>query len=60
MAGYWQREKETAQAIRDGWLYTGDAAYMDKDGFIFLKDRLKDMIVLPAARTSIRPRSRPY
>ena len=39
MAGYWRREKETAQAIRDGWLYTGDAAYMDEDGFIFLKDR---------------------
>jgi long-chain acyl-CoA synthetase len=45
MAGYWQREKETAQAIRDGWLYTGDAAYMDENGFIFLKDRLRDMIV---------------
>ena len=45
MAGYWQREKETAQAIRDGWLHTGDAAYMDDDGFIFLKDRSKDMIV---------------
>ena len=45
MAGYWQREKETAQAIRDGWLHTGDAAYMDDDGFIFLKDRLRDMIV---------------
>jgi len=45
MAGYWQREKETAAAIRDGWLHTGDAGYMDKEGFIFLKDRLKDMIV---------------
>jgi len=45
MAGYWRREKETAQAIRDGWLHTGDAGYLDEEGFIFLKDRLKDMIV---------------
>jgi len=45
MAGYWQREKETAAAIRDGWLRTGDAGFMDEEGFIFLKDRLKDMIV---------------
>jgi acyl-CoA synthetase (AMP-forming)/AMP-acid ligase II len=45
MAGYWQREKETAQAIRGGWLYTGDAGYLDDEGFIFLKDRLRDMIV---------------
>jgi long-chain acyl-CoA synthetase len=45
MAGYWAREQETAQAIRGGWLHTGDAGCMDADGFIFLKDRLKDMIV---------------
>jgi long-chain acyl-CoA synthetase len=45
MAGYWQREKETAAAVRNGWLHTGDAGFMDEEGFIFLKDRLKDMIV---------------
>jgi acyl-CoA synthetase (AMP-forming)/AMP-acid ligase II len=45
MAGYWQREKETAHAIRNGWLHTGDAGYLDEEGFIFLKDRVKDMIV---------------
>jgi acyl-CoA synthetase (AMP-forming)/AMP-acid ligase II len=45
MAGYWDKEKETRQAIRDGWMYTGDAAYMDDDGFVFIVDRLKDMIV---------------
>ena len=45
MSGYWQREKETAQAIRGGWFFTGDAGYLDEEGFIFLKDRLKDMIV---------------
>jgi acyl-CoA synthetase (AMP-forming)/AMP-acid ligase II len=45
MSGYWQREKETAEAIRGAWFHTGDAGYLDEDGFIFLKDRLKDMIV---------------
>jgi long-chain acyl-CoA synthetase len=45
MRGYWQREKETARAIRGGWFYTGDAGYLDEDGFMFLKDRVKDMIV---------------
>jgi acyl-CoA synthetase (AMP-forming)/AMP-acid ligase II len=45
MRGYWQREKETAQAIRGGWFHTGDAGYLDEEGFMFLKDRVKDMIV---------------
>ena len=45
MAGYWGRPDETARAIRDGWFHTGDSGYVDEDGFIFLKDRIKDMIV---------------
>jgi len=45
MAGYWKRPRETAHALRDGWLHTGDAGYMDGDGFVFLVDRLKDMII---------------
>jgi acyl-CoA synthetase (AMP-forming)/AMP-acid ligase II len=45
MAGYWAREEATAQAIRDGWFRTGDAGYVDEEGYIFLKDRIKDMIV---------------
>ena len=45
MLGYWGREDATREALRDGWLHTGDAAYMDTDGFIFISDRLKDMII---------------
>ena len=45
MLGYWGREEATREALRDGWLHTGDAAYMDTDGFIFIGDRLKDMII---------------
>jgi long-chain acyl-CoA synthetase len=45
MQGYWNKPQETAQALRDGWLYTGDGAYMDEEGYLFIVDRLKDMIV---------------
>lgn len=45
MQGYWKKPAETAAAIRDGWMHTGDGAYMDDDGFIFIVDRLKDMII---------------
>jgi long-chain acyl-CoA synthetase len=45
MLGYWKRPEETAEALRNGWMHTGDGAYMDEDGFIFLVDRLKDMII---------------
>lgn len=45
MPGYWNRPEETAKALRDGWLYTGDGAYMDEQGYLFIVDRLKDMIV---------------
>jgi acyl-CoA synthetase (AMP-forming)/AMP-acid ligase II len=45
MAGYWARPEATAQAIRDGWFHTGDAGYVDDEGYIFLKDRIKDMII---------------
>jgi acyl-CoA synthetase (AMP-forming)/AMP-acid ligase II len=45
MLGYWNKPDVTAQTIVDGWVLTGDAGYMDDDGFIFLMDRVKDMIV---------------
>ena len=45
MLGYWNKPEETAAALRDGWLHTGDAALMDEDGLITIVDRLKDMII---------------
>ncbi len=45
MAGYWGRPEETAAAVRDGWMHTGDAGRMDERGYVFVVDRIKDMIV---------------
>ena len=45
MQGYWGQPELTAQALRGGWMHTGDAGYMDVDGFVFLVDRVKDMII---------------
>lgn len=45
MTGYYQRPEETKQAIRDGWLYTGDLGYYDERGFIYIKDRRHYMII---------------
>ncbi|MCU0596563.1 MAG: long-chain-fatty-acid--CoA ligase [Desulfobacterota bacterium] len=45
MKEYWRRPKETAETIVDGWLHTGDLAYCDEKGFIYIVDRKKDMIV---------------
>ncbi|MGV9142156.1 MAG: AMP-binding protein [Promethearchaeota archaeon] len=44
MKGYYKREKETADTIKDGWLWTGDLATMDKDGYFIIKERLKNLI----------------
>jgi long-chain acyl-CoA synthetase len=45
MLGYWKRPQESAQVLRDGWLFTGDVAEMDEDGFFKIVDRKKDMII---------------
>lgn len=45
MQGYWNQTQLTANTVRNGWMHTGDAAYMDDDGFLFIADRLKDMII---------------
>ena len=45
MAGYWNRPDETARTIVDGFLHTGDVGYMDEDGYTFLVDRIKDVII---------------
>jgi acyl-CoA synthetase (AMP-forming)/AMP-acid ligase II len=45
MQGYWNQPRETAEALRGGWMYTGDGGYLDEQGYLFVVDRIKDMIV---------------
>jgi long-chain acyl-CoA synthetase len=54
MKGYWNNPEETAGQLKDGWLYTGDVAIRDEDGYIFIVDRKKDMII--AGGFNIYPR----
>jgi long-chain acyl-CoA synthetase len=46
MAGYWKQPEQTAEAITDGWLRTGDIVSVDEEGYISIVDRLKDMIIV--------------
>jgi len=54
MKGYWNRPEETGMVLRDGWLLTGDIAKMDEDGYFFIVDRKKDMIL--ASGYNVYPR----
>ncbi|NHM30531.1 long-chain-fatty-acid--CoA ligase [Neobacillus terrae] len=54
MKGYWNKPEDTAQTLRDGWLLTGDLGYMDEDGYFYVVDRKKDMII--AGGYNIYPR----
>jgi long-chain acyl-CoA synthetase len=46
MQGYYNKPKETAEIIRDGWLYTGDLGFLDDDGYVFITGRKKELIIL--------------
>jgi len=48
MLGYWNKPEASEHALRDGWMHTGDAGYLDEDGYLYIVDRLKDMIITGA------------
>jgi long-chain acyl-CoA synthetase len=45
MIGYWNKEEETKKALKDGWVFTGDAGVFDEEGYLYIVDRVKDMVV---------------
>jgi long-chain acyl-CoA synthetase len=57
MRGYWNRPDLTAEALRGGWMHTGDIGYFDEAGYLYVVDRLKDMII-PAVKMSGPKKSR--
>jgi acyl-CoA synthetase (AMP-forming)/AMP-acid ligase II len=54
MLGYYNQPEETAHALRDGWMYTGDIAKMDEDGYFYIVDRLKDMVIVSGFKVFTR------
>ncbi len=54
MQGYYNKPEETANAIRDGWMFTGDVARMDEDGYFYIVDRVKDMVIVSGFKVFTR------
>jgi long-chain acyl-CoA synthetase len=54
MRGYFNKPEETANAVRDGWMHTGDVARMDEDGYFYLVDRVKDMVIVSGFKVFTR------
>jgi long-chain acyl-CoA synthetase len=54
MKGYYEKPEETANAVREGWMYTGDIGYMDEDGYLYVVDRLKDMVIVSGFKVFTR------
>jgi long-chain acyl-CoA synthetase len=54
MKGYWNDAVETARVLKNGWLHTGDVGYMDEDGYIFITERKKDLIIKGGENISSR------
>ena len=54
MKGYYNQPEETANAIRDGWMFTGDVARMDEDGYFYIVDRVKDMVIVSGFKVFTR------